>query len=235
MSEKLKAPYDSAYYNDTGRQSAAEILRIMFSVHKPAAVADFGCGIGVWLEEAEKLGATRLYGIDGDWVDRDRLSPSIKFQAQSLEEPALLPERVDLALCLEVAEHLPESAAPILVDSLCRAADIILFSAAIPGQGGLHHVNEQWPSYWYKLFEAHGYQCADTIRPLIWNNGMVYSWYKQNCLIYMRPGALTLETGQPLSLVHPIVYAWKLAEIRKAPTLRSYLGGLLRSVARMQP
>ena len=95
-----------------------------------------------------------------------------------------LDQRFDLALCLEVAEHLPASSAPVLIESLVSAAPVVLFSAAVPEQGGVHHINEQWPSYWEKLFAERGLRKFDVIRPLIWNNCSIQPWYRQNLYLF---------------------------------------------------
>ena len=92
--------------------------------------------------------------------------------------------RYDLAVCLEVAEHLPESSASDLVRTLTTLAPIVLFSAAIPGQGGVGHINERWPSYWKSRFEEHGFQRLDPIRPHIWKNRRVHWWYRQNIFLF---------------------------------------------------
>jgi hypothetical protein len=92
--------------------------------------------------------------------------------------------RYDLAVCLEVAEHLPESSAADLVRALTAFAPVVLFSAAVPGQGGVGHINEQWPAYWKGLFEQHGFYRRDPIRPRIWTNERVHWWYRQNIFLF---------------------------------------------------
>ena len=114
----------------------------------------------------------------------------------------LLGRTFDLVQTLEVAEHLDEASADTFVDSLARHGDTILFSAAIPGQGGTHHVNEQWPSYWAEKFARAGYTAYDVIRPRIWADPQVQVWYRQNMLLFAR--SRVFEGAQPrLDLVHP--------------------------------
>ena len=107
------------------------------------------------------------------------------FEAADLGNPVVLDKAYDLALCLEVAEHLPQERAPGLIADLVKAAPVILFSAAIPAQGGTNHVNEQWPSYWAKLFRMHGYRAVDALRPLIRSSKNVAFWYRQNAVLYI--------------------------------------------------
>jgi hypothetical protein len=104
---------------------------------------------------------------------------------------------------LEVAEHLPESSADTFIESLVAHGDVILFSAAVPGQGGQHHINEQWPEYWQQKFAKHGFYFHDTIRPLIWNNEKVNWWYRQNIFIINR---IRDNAAQALSKVHPELF-----------------------------
>src|SRR5262249_55238903 len=118
--------------------------------------------------------------------------------------------KFDLALCLEVAEHLPESDAKVLVQNLCNAADTILFSAAIPGQVGTGHINAQWPSYWDAIFSEAGFECVDCMRQIIWNRADVELWYRQNVLLFIRrgtPRSIQQEASSPLNLVHPEVFS----------------------------
>ncbi len=89
-------------------------------------------------------------------------------------------------MCLEVAEHLPKQSAPGFIRSLVRLAPVVLFSAAVPLQEGIHHVNEQWPAYWQDLFEQHGYRRLDLIRKEIWTNPEIQYYYRQNIFLFVR-------------------------------------------------
>lgn len=131
-------------------------------------------------------GVEDICGIDGDWVPSDMLwIDEERFIAADLTQPLELDRSFDLAISLEVAEHLPESAATTFVRSLCALAPVIAFSAAIPMQGGANHVNEQWPTYWAELFRAEGWLVIDAIRSEIWNNDRVAPWYRQNLLVFV--------------------------------------------------
>jgi len=120
------------------------------------------------------------------WVERDQLliAPS-EFVAVDLTTPFDVPGTFDMALSLEVAEHLPAEAADRLVETLTRLAPVVLFSAAIPNQGGVHHVNERWQSYWADRFRARGYEALDCIRPALWRDGRVAYYYAQNTFLYV--------------------------------------------------
>jgi SAM-dependent methyltransferase len=181
-----------------------EIVPIVLKLLKVNSVLDVGCGTGTWLKVFEENSITDYLGIDGTYVDTKRLViPANKFAARDLRESWSLSRHFDIVLSLEVAEHLPETSADILVSALVNHGDCILFSAAIPGQGGQHHINEQWPSYWIEKFRAHGYHFHDVIRPAVWDNENVEWWYRQNIFL--------VKKGPPAPVkfvpaIHPAFY-----------------------------
>jgi SAM-dependent methyltransferase len=180
-----------------------EVVPMVMDLVKPNSVLDVGCGIGTWLKAFEEKGIDDCLGIDGDYVDRSLFRiPEEKFQTVDLRNGWALKRKFDLAISLEVAEHLPESSADLFVESLINHGTTILFSAAIPGQGGQNHLNEQWPEYWQEKFLKHGFYFHDTIRPLIWNNSKVDWWYKQNVFLVKREKPSSLPY-QSLSVIHP--------------------------------
>ncbi|MDR1648622.1 MAG: hypothetical protein LBR71_00050 [Synergistaceae bacterium] len=104
-------------------------------------------------------------GCDGDYVDRDYLRiDKSEFFTANLEEPFSFGRRFDLVTSTEVAEHLPEIAARTFVDTLCNHCDLVFFTAALPEQRGVHHVNCQYPSYWAKLFRENGFSAFDFLK-----------------------------------------------------------------------
>jgi methyltransferase family protein len=198
--------YDYTFYQAQTRQSgssAPAVIPIVNQLAAPRSVLDAGCGIGAWLAEWERQGVTDIRGLDGDYVNRAQLliHPG-KFTPTDLEQPVKLGRQYDLAQCLEVAEHLAEGAADTIVRTLTAHADTILFSAAVPGQRGTGHINEQWPGYWVSKFAAAGYQVYDAIRPLIWEDSRVQVWYRQNMLLFSRTRTFPVPSA-PLNIVHP--------------------------------
>ena len=173
-------------YIDTGsRASARALIAAVQPWLRAESVADFGCGRGAWLAEWQDAGVEDVCGLDGDYVDRTQLAiPEIAFRPVDLTKPQDLGRRFDLAQSLEVGEHLPEGAAQTLVASMCAHADRIVFSAAVRGQGGEFHVNEQPLSFWQDLFAAHGYAAFDCIRPALAVNRAVEPWYRYNAVFY---------------------------------------------------
>lgn len=168
-------------------RSAEEILPIVAKFIHPRSVIDVGCGVGGWLAVWQSLiNGIAIYGADGDYVDRSQLFIAEEnFYPTNLEERITLRRRFDLAMSLEVAEHLTPARGDSFVEDLVSLSNVILFSAAIPKQGGTNHINEQWQSYWAQKFSQYGYVGIDCIRPKIWTNDRVETWYRQNTLLYV--------------------------------------------------
>lgn len=181
--------YTSQFFRDLdfhSLQSANEIVPILYDLLKPESVIDIGCGTGVWLSVFQDLGVDDVFGVDGPWVPRALLKlPQEKFVEHDLTTPLCLDRRFDLAMSLEVAEHLPEATGKRFVELLTGLAPIVVFSAAIPFQGGNHHINEQWQSYWANIFRERDYVPLDCIRPVIWDNSSISVFYRQNLLVYL--------------------------------------------------
>ncbi|MES2883816.1 MAG: class I SAM-dependent methyltransferase [Pseudomonadota bacterium] len=197
--------YDTHFYQRRRQATLHAARRILGLVHAQTSfrsAVDFGCGTGTWLSVAKELGAERVRGYEGLWLKAEWLDePGLNVRPVALDQP--LPEvgSYDLAISLEVAEHLPAPRAESFVAELCAAAPNILFSAAPPGQTGDGHVNERWPDYWVTLFAAKGYGLRDVIRQHVWDDAEIPYWYRQNCLLFVR-GAAEMRTG-PLNIVHP--------------------------------
>jgi len=120
-----------------------------------------------------------------------------------------------MALCLEVAEHLQGSSAENFIKVLTTYSDVIVFSAAIPDQGGFNHINEQWPSYWENIFSKYQFRKYDIIRPLIWNDPSIQFWYRQNMFVYINQNSTLILNDKVNTefyterLIHPDLYRYK--------------------------
>ena len=179
-------------YIETGSMRSAEIVvPAVRTVLAVGSVLDVGCGRGAWLAEWRRQGVADIAGVDGAYVARERLLiPADRFTARDLAQPIDLGRRFDLVQSLEVAEHLAESAADVFVDNLVRHGHVILFSAAVPGQGGEHHVNEQPYGYWRDKFLARDYVLFDAVRPLLAGDRRVEPWYRYNLLLFAARSAV---------------------------------------------
>jgi SAM-dependent methyltransferase len=182
--------YDNEFFDYItlgSRRSARVVVKMLLEQIPVHAVLDVGCGRGAWLAEWRKQGVTDVLGVDGSYVEPATLEiPQTQFQAANLAEPLDLGRKFDLVESLEVAEHIPERSADIFVQNLVAHGDLILFSAAPPGQGGEYHVNEQEYGYWRQKFAQFGYHFFDFVRPQLLNNPEVEPWYRYNTLLFVR-------------------------------------------------
>jgi len=184
----------SAKYNDVfykcqcpgSVRSAQRIVPHVVGLTGCRSVVDVGCGIGTWPRAFIEQGVADVVGVDFHEETGQLLIPPASFRKMDLHRPVDLGRAFDLVVCLEVAEHLEEEFADVLVDSLVRHGPIVLFGAAVPGQGGWSHVNEQWPEYWAARFRARGLVAVDCIRPRFWEDPDVDYWYSQNTVLYVR-------------------------------------------------
>jgi len=204
--------------------AARRILAALPSALPRGRIADIGCGTGTFLAAALEMGAQEAFGFEGAWVSQDMLDErNINFQTHDLEQALSGPE-VDLVLSLEVAEHLSPGRAETFIAELCAMAPAVLFSAAIPGQGGVGHVNEQWPSYWAELFAGQGHGAYDVVRAAIWADEAIPAWYRQNAILFLRPDLATTLGLQPtepalLDRVHPAFWDRANRELKYANAL----------------
>ena len=181
---------------------------------KVQSAIDVGCGAGGWLAAFQENGVETICGVDGQWVPTSQLLiPRECFEPIDLEKHLALNKKADIAICMEVAEHLPHESARSFIKGLTAIAPVILFSAAIPHQGGNNHVNEQWPEYWALFFKENGYIPIDCLRRKVWTDERVAYYYAQNAFLYVRKDTLhvypKLEkefldgNATTLPLVHP--------------------------------
>lgn len=224
--------YSIRFYSDRGGGaliSARKILGYLLPMLRPSSVVDVGCGNGSWLAAAKELGVSDLVGVDGDWA-RSAIAAidGIRFIAHDLGTPIELSRRFDFAISLEVAEHLDPNRAETFVAELANLADLVLFSAAIPGQGGTHHVNEQWQSFWVSHFENCGMRVIDAVRPVFWNDNTIEFWYRQNAFVFVRDDDSALKRISELmpvpgilDIVHPELF-------RSSGESRGPLGRIIR-------
>lgn len=204
-------------------EAAMRIVPHVLEFVQPGSVVDVGCATGEFLEAFKRNGVEDIQGIDGAYVRRELLViPQETFKPLDLNRPFTLDRTYDLAICLEVAEHLKPQSAGQFVASLTRLAPIILFSAAIPYQGGTSHLNEQWPEYWAKLFKQHGFIPVDALRQNIWLDRGISIVYRQNMLFFCNEETLASneklrqayqETDPDnLSRVHPEMFLARMVE-----------------------
>lgn len=220
MRTKRVPAYDEGFYdtiNPGSARSASVVVPLVLEKlrgRRPGGPViekgvDVGCGEGVWTAEFERHGV-EMVGLDGEYIQLERFQGEKFIPADLSTRLPDLGRSFDLAISLEVAEHLPVGRAASFVQELCGLADVVMFSAAVPGQGGVGHVNEQWQSSWARLFELQGYMVTGELRWLIWDNDQVENWYRQNLLIAARADRaeeFDLPWFPVLDVVHPVL--WK--------------------------
>ena len=216
----VSSTYDRDFFVNIqlgSRLSAKAIVPLVVELIRPSSVVDVGCGTGEFLTVFQECAVDEILGIDGEYVERDQLAiPQDRFMALDISKPFTIDRSYDLAVCLEVAEHLPPESASGFVESLTCLAPVVLFSSAIPHQAGTNHVNEQWLEYWVQLFKARGFEPVDALRKRIWNNRQIEVWYRQNIILFCNEQVLasnsTLEKEfretnlNQLSVVHPELF-----------------------------
>jgi SAM-dependent methyltransferase len=245
--------YDSAFFEHHRRRmqrSAARLVPEILTLLEPAlptSAVDVGCGAGAFLAELGRRGVGDLVAVEGPWLTREQLdAPEATLVTGEL--PGVLDHRelqrpFDLALSLEVAEHLPPEDADAFVERLARLAPVVVFSAAVPGQGGTGHVHEAWPEAWAARFAAQGMVAADALRDRVWHDPEIAWWHAQNVLVFAHPEALERHPALAeasrrtdpavLARVHPTHYGVKLEALAAATdprrmSLRKALGRLPR-------
>jgi len=184
--------YNKKFYDahkDENFLSAKQIVPLIIKNFECSSVVDVGCGLGAWLSVFKQCGIDEIWGVDANklaetnyLIDKTKIKTGCDFSSPSFN----LNTKADLTICLEVAEHLPESAADMFVEKLICSAPVIIFSAAYPEQTGVNHINEQPPWYWREKFNKHGYVEIDFLRPLIWKNEKISWWYRQNITSFVK-------------------------------------------------
>lgn len=213
-------------------RAAVPIILRLLPVH---SILDVGCGAGAWLSEYRKAGVADVVGLDGGYVRPESLLiPWHVFRAQDVTRTFDLGRRFDLVQCLEVAEHIPTEMSETLIANLARHGDSVLFSAAVPGQGGQNHLNEQCYEFWRAVFATQGFLPFDCLRAALMQSKEVKAWYRYNTLLYVRkevietlPPAIRaweVPPGQQIADITPLSYRIRKQMIRRlSPELISRL------------
>ncbi|GAA6621357.1 class I SAM-dependent methyltransferase [Scytonema sp. NUACC26] len=181
--------YSSDYFNEgifeTDYQTIATAI---FELYHPTTVAEFGCGPGHLSRELAKLGV-QVTAVDG-YSKPNFEGLSVEFHQLDLNDSVAIAncfanKHFDLAISLEVAEHLEPQASATLIMWLARVAPVVVFAAAVPGQGGHGHINLRPREYWHKEFTQCNYVGADRVREKLRTHPSVAPWYRYNILDYV--------------------------------------------------
>jgi SAM-dependent methyltransferase len=246
---------------DMSLGSARIVVPKILEIFPARSVVDIGCGSAPWLKVFGEFGVARLAGVDGDYVDRSQLLIDQNcFVGADLDKPLDVAgvfrklgnnERFDLAISLEVGEHLPPERGASLVADMCAFSDTVVFGAAIPFQGWASaHINEQWQSYWANKFAENGYDAFDVLRPTIWSSRDVAPFYKQNTIFYVKRNTpahahfiarYLRPTVAMFDVVHPEQYRGKVSSLKNGLAIQRLYnhfrlsGGIRRSTVLSSP
>jgi SAM-dependent methyltransferase len=187
--------YDASFFEQLDEMQAASygVMATSIVEHlQPRFVVDVGCGSGALLA-ALAFHGIRTLGLEGSpaGVAAARRR-KIDVRQTDLAGPFNV-ELCDVVVSLEVAEHLPATAANGFVASLASAAPHVVFSAATPGQGGRDHINEQPHAYWLDKFGAAGFVADDAITQAVrdeWRRRGVANWYCKNVFFLRRQSSV---------------------------------------------
>jgi len=205
------------YNNDHNTISAIEVVPYILEILpvKPKSVLDVGCGLAQWLKVFKDNGIETVLGIDGEHVPSEKImvDPISEFKVFDLRsiKSLNLKKQFDLALSLEVAEHLPKENAEDFIGFLTQSSNIIIFAAAVIGQTGENHINEQNPNYWQRLFRLNGFVMLDAFREYFWNYAKVNWWYRQNMFLVVKEEVRKQFRFKEYEnfYIHPELFAYK--------------------------
>lgn len=239
----MQHTYDNAfmtYAAESSAKAAGLVTRHLHPLLDVKSVLDIGCAYCTWLKHWQDRGVPSIYGVDGAYVDKNRIEvPQDCFGAANLSEPLNLNRRFDLVMSLEVGEHIPPPSAKTFADTIATHAErYVLFSAAPPGQGGEFHVNEMPYEFWRGHFARHGFDAYDCVRPIISATPSISYWYRYNTFLYVRreaahtlPAAIQVTRvadGTSLSDISPVSFKLRKAIVRQMPP------ALQNSIARIK-
>lgn len=168
------------------KEQAKHLSEILGEMYSPKNVIDIGCNEGLYLEG---FSGCKVLGIDFDAHSLAKATvPVIRLD---ITKPLDLP-RYDLAICLEVLEHIPSEDSDAVLDNICRASDTIVFTAAQPGAGGVGHINCQPKDHWRARFKDRGYEEAtketEYITQHLKEKSGIMGWLLDNLMILRKSG-----------------------------------------------
>lgn len=218
--------YTKRYFNKlfiSTYNAAIIILKELYKIYQFKSIVDIGCGHGSWLKAASQIIPNgRIYGVDGIYTKELHTNIKADFKYINLEKKFTI-NKFDLAISLETAEHLSPERAKSFIKDICNTSDVVFFSAAVDGHGGVNHLNEKNQSYWIKLFNDENYH------PFIFLDRNKYWYHKsfKKCpyyisgsFLYIKKGTRTyqnlikykLNKNDLTDIIHPYILQWRKDE-----------------------
>jgi len=220
------------HLRDQSYDAAKKIIPVLLEIiDLPSSVLDLGGGTGGWCAAFKEQGVSEIYCIDHPTARESKLLvEQSEFEACDLDEELPTVRDVDLALCIEVMEHLPPERATRAIEYLAECSELIVFSAAVPRQGGTGHINERWPTYWETVFKDLGYDCFDCVRPAIIKKSNIPYWIRQNIRIFATPERASKLPLENNSFVGSEFYVIHRSIAERKPTLRELVRHLPEAI-----
>lgn len=183
--------YTEEYFKQIIEEEEGQADRLasyLISTYQPKSVVDFGCANGLYLEPFYNTGNIHVLGLDYS-AEAVKMAKIPNIVLTDLRQPYNTVSKFDLALCIEVLEHIEEEYADIVVENIINSSDIVIISPATIGQGGVGHVNLQYKKYWKEKFEKEGFQYMEKeTKKLVdfMKSGYHMGWLVNNVMIFWR-------------------------------------------------
>ncbi len=197
--------YDVGYYqkiNAEEGEQADRLADLLIWKYQPKSVLDIGCATGLYLKPFADRGI-EVRGVDYSESVIDQSVRQVPGSVIDIHDITASPinQRADLTICIEVLEHIPASGAQPAVKHIAQTADLIFFSAAQPGQGGVGHINCQPKPYWEDLFQKNNFardrRDEDYLRTIL-AAGYHLGWLINNLMVFKPSQLAAADSSKPL-------------------------------------
>lgn len=152
-------------------------------IFNPTSVLDLGCGTGQAVSYFMEKGVPIVLGVEGSAVVIAQAKSSNCITQFDLNKELNLNREFDMIFSYEFVEHIHPKYVDILLKNFSKHSNLIVLSAARPGQGGLGHFNEQYPEYWIEKFKNEGYNYDDESTQILKAAEKIYP---ENILVFRR-------------------------------------------------
>lgn len=192
--------YDAKFYDlniTEGTKMAIWFVPLLREIFQFKSLLDVGCGTGHYLRFCVDHGLSDVLGIEGSPHAFERLLvDKSQVVRHDLREPFRAGRKWDVALSIEVAEHIDKASAGTYVRTLATSSDTVVLTAARPGQGGRAHVNLQPPEWWQERFRQEHFEYDERlterlkagIRRARESGAFVTSWFEPNVMVFRNRG-----------------------------------------------